>query len=277
MEDINRRIALLPVDDAVKAHAQAVYALIAQAEAHAHGVPVEQIHFHEVGELDAIADIVACSMLMEELRPKQVVVSPIHVGSGQVRCAHGILPVPAPATAYILRGIPFYGGAIRGELCTPTGAALAAHFATDFGPMPVMTVEKIGYGMGKKDFPAANCVRAFWGETGGLADEIVELTCNLDDMTAEAMGFAMEILRERGALDVFATSIQMKKSRPATMLTCLCRPEDHDRMARLMLEYTTTIGVRSSRCTRHIMRTGRRRVTTPYGDLDVKTATGYGL
>ena len=124
-----------------------------------------EIHFHEVGTMDAIADITMVCLLMDRLSPERVVASPIHTGSGQIRCAHGILPVPAPATAYILKGVPIYGGSIKGELCTPTGAALLKYFATEFGTMPVMKTESIGYGMGKKDFEAANCLRAFWGET----------------------------------------------------------------------------------------------------------------
>src|SRR5699024_5887421 len=146
----------------------------AEAESHAHGVPVTEIHFHEVGTLDAVADVTAVCLLMHRLAPDDVVVSPVHVGSGQVHCAHGILPVPAPATAFILRGVPIYGGSVRGELCTPTGAALLKHFATRFGAMPAMQVESIGYGMGKKDFEAANCVRAMLGETESRGDTVLE-------------------------------------------------------------------------------------------------------
>lgn len=164
MSDIEKIVTDLPISPKVKADILAVYGLIAEAESHVHGVPVTEIHFHEVGTMDAIADIAAVCFLMEKLSPEKVVVSPVHVGSGQVRCAHGILPVPAPATAYILRDIPIYGGTIKGELCTPTGAALLKYFATDFGNMPVMKVRTIGYGMGKKDFEAANCIRAMLGE-----------------------------------------------------------------------------------------------------------------
>ncbi|SCJ47900.1 Protein of uncharacterised function DUF111 [uncultured Clostridium sp.] len=162
--DIAHQIGHLPVSQRVKQDALAVYGLIAQAEAHAHGVPVEQIHFHEVGTVDALADIVGVCLAMEMLSPDKIVASPINLGSGQVHCAHGILPVPAPATAHILMGLPVYGSAIRGELCTPTGAALLRYFATEFGPMPGMRMMAVGYGMGNKDFPAANCVRAVWGE-----------------------------------------------------------------------------------------------------------------
>ena len=155
----------LKLSKKVQDDVMAVYGLIAEAESYVHGVPVTEIHFHEVGAMDAIADITAVCMLMERLSVDEVVVSPVHVGSGQVRCTHGILPVPAPATAYILRDVPVYGGSVRGELCTPTGAALLKHFAARFGNMPMMKVQGIGYGMGKKDFDAANCVRVMLGET----------------------------------------------------------------------------------------------------------------
>ena len=162
--EIEHIVSHLNISDKVKANVVAVYKLIAHAESHAHGVPVTEIHFHEVGNLDAIADIVGVCMLMEELAPEKILASPIHVGSGMVRCAHGILPVPAPATAHILQGVPVYGGSVRSELCTPTGAAILKHFATEFGPMSVLKIEKCGYGMGKKDFEQANCVRAFLGD-----------------------------------------------------------------------------------------------------------------
>ncbi|MBO6055153.1 MAG: LarC family nickel insertion protein [Oscillospiraceae bacterium] len=164
LHGVEHIIADLNVSEKTKEHVLEVYRLIAEAESHAHGQPVSDVHFHEVGTMDAIADVTAVCMLMEKIAPDQVVASPVHVGSGQVRTAHGILPVPAPATAYILQGIPSYGGGIRGELCTPTGAALLKHFADSFGPQPLMRVERIGYGMGKKDFEAANCVRAMLGE-----------------------------------------------------------------------------------------------------------------
>lgn len=213
VDDIGRVVDALNVPACVRTDAKEVYALLASAEAHVHGVPVEQVHLHEVGAMDAVADIVGVAMLMEELMPDEVVFSPINVGFGQVRCAHGVLPVPAPATARLLIGIPTYAGSVRGELCTPTGAALIRHFATGFGPMPSMTVSAIGYGMGRKDFEAANCVRAFLGERceGDGSDEIVMLQCNLDDMTGEAIGFTFETLMAGGALDVFITPVQMKK------------------------------------------------------------------
>ena len=167
MQDIWELIDGLKVSDRVKTDAKAVYALIADAESKAHGRPVSEIHFHEVGTMDAVADVVGVCLLMEALSPDRVLASPVSTGSGHVHCAHGILPVPAPATALILQGIPSQSGHIRGELCTPTGAALLKHFVSAFGERPVMTVDAIGYGMGRKDFEQANCVRAFLGETAG--------------------------------------------------------------------------------------------------------------
>ena len=267
----------LPLSDKVKADVMAVYGRIAEAESHAHGLPVSQVHFHEVGSMDAVADITAVCLLMEKLSPDEVVVSPIHVGSGQVRCAHGILPVPAPATAHILRGAPIYGGSIQGELCTPTGAALLMHFASRFGDMPAMRLQAVGYGMGKKDFPAANCVRAMLGETEGAADTVAELACNVDDMTGEALGFAMEQLLAAGALDVFTAPIGMKKSRPATLLRLLCRPEDRERMVELLFRHTTTLGVRESLCRRYVLERSVETRETPWGSVRVKSASGYGV
>lgn len=230
--------------------------------------------------MDAVADIVGVCMLMEELAVDRVVVSPIHVGSGFVRCAHGVLPVPAPATAHILQGIPSYGGQVQGELCTPTGAALLKHFADSFGPMPVMNIQKIGYGMGKKDFETANCIRAFLGEegvSGGPNGEIAELRCNLDDMTGEELGYASRILFEEGALDVFLVPIQMKKDRPGQMLLCICKPEDADRMAQLILQHTTTLGVRKALCTRYMLERTSEEVQTSLGTVHIKHAQGYGV
>ena len=267
----------LPVPDRVKSDAAAVYALIARAESEVHGEPVEHIHFHEVGTLDAVADVVGVCALLDEIAPDKIVVSPVHVGSGQVRCAHGVLPVPAPATAKILAGVPIYGGAIRGELCTPTGAALLKHFAAGFGPMPAMRVEKIGYGMGTKDFEWANCVRAMLGETAEEADEVCQLSCNLDDMTGEEIAFAADVLRDAGALDVWTQPIQMKKGRPGTLLACLCKPEREGDFAALMLKHTATIGVRTQTLRRHTLRREAVTLDTPRGPVRAKRSFGYGV
>lgn len=277
MHEISHIIDDLPVSNQVKADVRAVYALIAEAESHVHNKPVTEIHFHEVGTMDAVADITAVCLLMERLAPEQVVVSPIHVGSGQVKCAHGILPVPAPATAYILRGVPIYGGSIQGELCTPTGAALLRHFATKFGDMPVMKTTAIGYGMGKKDFEAANCVRALLGETEDAGDFITMLECNLDDMSAEAVGFAQERLFAAGALDVYTMAAQMKKSRPGVVLYVMCRSEEKQKMVSLLFWHTTTLGVREQTYRRYTLSRTVDTVQTAYGKVRRKLSSGYGV
>ena len=267
----------LDLPEPVRADILAVYGLIAQAESHAHGVPVPEIHFHEVGTLDAVADVTAVCLLLHRLAPEEIVVSPVHVGSGQVRCAHGILPVPAPATAHILRDVPIYGGSVKGELCTPTGAALLKHFATRFGDLPVMRVQSIGYGMGSKDFEAANCVRALLGETAGSAGRVVELSCNVDDMTGEQLGFAMDRLLEAGALDVYQVPIGMKKSRPGVLLRVLCRPEDRETLAAAMFRHTSTLGIREAELGRYVLDRQIETMETPWGPVRRKTAAGYGV
>ena len=277
MDEIRHMIKELAVSEKVKADVLAVYSLIAKAESYTHGVPVTDIHFHEVGTMDAVTDVLAVCMLMDHLSPDQVVVSPVHVGSGYVRCAHGILPVPAPATAYILRGVPVYGGEIKNELCTPTGAALLKHFATRFGDMPLMSTTAIGYGMGKKDFPVANCVRALLGETKDSQDTVVELSCNLDDMTAEATGFAKEQFFAAGALDVYTIPIQMKKSRPGILLSVICREKDSEQMIRLMFRHTTTLGVRENISRRYTLSRTVETVETKWGSVRKKISSGYGV
>ena len=267
----------LDLPEKVRDDVLAVYGLIAEAESHAHGVPVEEIHFHEVGTMDAVADVTAVCLAMAELAPDEVVVSPVHVGSGHVHCAHGILPVPAPATAYILRDVPIYGGAVRGELCTPTGAALLKHFASRFGDMPVMRTERIGYGMGKKNFEAANCVRAMLGERENNLSDAVLLECNLDDMTPEAIGFAAEKLLAEGALDVWTTPVGMKKGRPGVILAVLCRPEDREQTVRRIFRHTTTIGIRESTYRRYTLARREEVRETASGPVRRKISEGYGV
>ena len=214
--------------------------------------------------------------LLEMLGVEAVAASPVHVGAGSIRCAHGILPVPTPATALLLENVPTYGGSIETELCTPTGAALLRHFASSFGPQPQMTVARIGYGIGTKQFSEApNCVRAMLGtaQSGPDHDEIVKLETNLDDMTAEWIAFACEELLRAGARDVFTTPIQMKKGRPGTMLTVLCAPQDREEMIRLLFCHTTTLGVREEIMTRSIL----RRKNDADGKIRVKRAAGYGV
>lgn len=278
MEQLEHWIGHIQASDAVKNNIRAVYNRIAQAESAVHGVSIQEIHFHEVGSLDALADVTAVCYLMEQLGNPTVYASPVHVGSGHVSCAHGILPVPAPATAEILKGIPIYGGRILGELCTPTGAALLKQFVAEFGNMPVMTPQAVGYGMGKKDFAMVNCVRAVLGsDSRDGTDSIVELRCNLDDMTAEDIGFAMEQLLRAGAPEVFSTPIGMKKNRPGTMLTVLCRADQREEMVRLLLRHTSTLGIRESVCRRFTLTRREETVDTPYGKVRCKISEGYGV
>ena len=313
MAEIRSLIAELAVSETVKEKALAVYQSIAEAESKVHGAEVDQIHFHEVGSMDAVADVTAVCLLMELLAPEQVIVSPIHVGSGTVLCAHGRLPVPAPATALILEGMPIYGGSVQGELCTPTGAALLKTFADSFGPMPPMRVAKTGYGMGTKDFEQANCLRAMLGEpfpmngigskmqTGQDAEDentgscgaagkdtetenpagregrITEISCNLDDMTGEDIAFAAERILQAGALDVFTESIYMKKGRPAVKLTVLARPEDEERLAGEIFRHTSTIGVRIHTDRRYELARRSEQRKTPLGTIEVKISEGFGV
>ena len=299
LAEIHKVIGSLNLPDAVKADVQQVYRLLAEAESHAHGVEVEQIHFHEVGEKDAVTDIVSACLLMRMIHPDKVIASPVATGSGTVRCAHGLLPVPAPATAYILKEmqIPCLSGTESGELLTPTGAALTGFFANAFGKMPEMTINGIGYGMGKKDFSRANCVRALLGQTtseedepNGIRDEVSELSCNLDDMTPEDLSFAMNQLFEAGALDVFTTPAGMKKSRPGIVLSALCHREQKASVIKAFFTYTTTLGIREKICQRYIMKSSFETVTLSRADfgtsapedrqktasIPVKISKGYG-
>lgn len=277
LHEIEHLLSHLDLPQTVRDDALAVYRRIAEAESKVHGTTVDQIHFHEVGTLDALADVVGVCLLMHLLAPEKVYASSVHVGCGQVKCAHGILPVPAPATALLLSGVPIYGGAIQGELCTPTGAALLTHFVTKFGELPAMRLLKSGYGMGTKDFPAANCVRAMLGEQDAPAEEILELSCNLDDCTGEVIGFAMERMLDAGALDVYWTSVGMKKNRPGILLTCMCRPLDREKMVELLFRHTTTLGVRESTFRRYTLSRESKTIQTPDGDIRVKVSTGYGV
>ncbi|WP_346663155.1 nickel pincer cofactor biosynthesis protein LarC [uncultured Merdimonas sp.] len=286
---IRELIDTLCLPEEVKKEARAVYDRIARAEARAHGCPVGDVHFHEVGALDAVADVTGVCYCLYLLKPERIVVSPVHVGSGTVRCAHGIMPVPAPATANLLEGAPSYGGEIRGELCTPTGAALLTQFADAFGSMPVMTGAGVGIGIGTKEFPQANCVRVFLGESReseaagmeagetGVNGRITELICNLDDMTPEALSYACGRLLEAGALDVYTLPGTMKKGRPGHVLTVLCEEGNEEEMVRKIFRETATNGVRARRCEKYFLKPGVEKVSMPWGEVRIKTASGYGV
>lgn len=279
MEDISTRIEALPLSDQVKADSLAVYRLIAEAESHIHGVPVEQIHFHEVGELDAVADIVCACWLMEKLGIQRVLASPVNTGSGTVHCAHGLLPVPAPATLHILKGIPLYAARAQSELCTPTGAALARHFVDEYCPLPLSITERTGYGMGNKEFSFANCLRALLlQEAEQETDSVIELACNLDDMSGEQIAYACEQLLAQGALDVYTSPLQMKKGRPGTLLSLLCKSADRARMVELLFLHTSSIGLREYALTRHTLSRHTEDTPNPFGlPLRRKVSQGYGV
>lgn len=274
MADIENIIEGLDVSEYVKADAMDIYEKIADAESRVHGQPVSEVHFHEVGTMDAITDVVGNCMLIEAIGADRVVVSPINVGSGTVKCAHGILPVPAPATALLLEGATYYGDNTEGELCTPTGAAILQYYADEYGSRPMMKAMAMGVGVGTKDFaPRANILRVFLGEEEGSRDKACELSANIDDMNGEELGFAMERLLEAGAVDVYFVPVTMKKSRPAIKLSCLCRPEDEKRMVRLLFKYTRTAGIRRQDFDRYVL----DRYTEEKDGLRVKVLKGYGV
>ncbi len=276
MCEIEHIVSHFELPKKIKNDILSVYRIIAEAESHVHGVPIDEIHFHEIGSMDAVADITGVCMLINELALEKIVVSPVCTGFGQVKCAHGILPVPAPAAAYILRDIPIYGGNTEGELCTPTGAALLKYFADEFNAMPVMRVSKTGYGMGKKDFETANCVRAMTGITGDVSETVTEISCNIDDMSAEELGFAFEKIMVSGALDVFTVPIGMKKNRQGILLTCLCRKEDTEKISEVIFRYTSTIGLRMSEKKRKTLERQSEIIKTKYGDIRIKRSRGFG-
>lgn len=285
MHDIENIIQGLDVNDNVKKNAVEVYKLIAEAESNVHGKTVDEIHFHEVGSMDAVADVVAVCYLIDGLKPDNIIASPVRTGYGHVHCAHGILPVPAPATALILQKIPVYAGELEGEFCTPTGAALLKHFVKEYGNMPVMSIENTGYGMGSKNFPIANCLRAYIGENADsdgmyekdkIHDRIIELRCNLDDMAPEDIAYATELLMNEGACDVYTLNIQMKKNRPGIMLCCMCKQNEKEKFAGLIFKHTSTIGIREYECNRYILKRENIVIDTGYGKVQAKKSEGYG-
>ena len=282
LDDILGIISSLALPEGAKNDAAAVYRLLADAESRAHGRPVGEVHFHEVGAMDAVADIAAACWLVSQLAPGEITASAVNFGGGTVRCAHGILPVPAPATAFLLEGIPAHGdNEILLELCTPTGAALLKHFATRFGPMPTMRADKTGYGAGTRDFEGrANLLRATIGEreAAGESDEVCEIKCSIDDMTGEEIAFACERIFEAGALDVLTIPAAMKKGRPGVVLEALCAKSRHDDVVAAMFRHTSTIGVREGVCRRSVL--SRREETTRLPDgttIRRKISQGFGV
>ena len=277
LSNITDIIKGLDISDGARENAVAVYRLIAEAEAEAHGEPVDLVHFHEVGALDAVADIVGVCMLIEKLSVGRVIASPVRTGFGQVHCAHGMLPIPAPATASLLKGIPSYAGKEEGEFCTPTGAALLKHFASEFTNMPGMAYEKVGYGLGSKKFDIPNMLRAFIGSTGECLPAIDEIVCDIDDMVPEDLGGMVDSLIKEGALDASLKNCIMKKGRPGFELTCLCRKEDTERLSVYILAHTSTRGVRVSGAERYEMLYRFEEIDTEYGKVRVKVSEGFGI
>lgn len=284
--DIKVMAAGFPAPPDARENFLAVYKLIAEAESNAHGKPVDEIHFHEVGAKDAVVDIMSVCLLMDMIKPDKVIVSPIRTGYGKVECAHGIIPVPAPATEFLLKDIPVYQGDIEGELCTPTGAALIRHFANEFGDMPNIRTVKEGHGMGVKDYKNPNCVTIILGEDIESAkqdalcmktDTVCTLECNIDDMTGEALGYAKEALMNCGALDVYTTAISMKKDRPGVLLTVICWPDDKTKIVSDIFRLTSTIGIRERICERYVLDRQMSQVNTQFGQVNVKTVSGYGV
>ncbi len=276
MNNIRQMVSSMPVSDKVASDIVKVYDLIAEAEAAVHGKNVDMIHFHEVGDKDAIADVAAVCILMEMHSFDKIYASAVCTGFGKVKCAHGILPVPAPATAHLLRNIPIYAGSIEAELCTPTGAALVRYFTDEFKVMPQLCVSNIGYGMGTKDFEAANCIRAYMASGPDSRDEITELSCNVDDMTGEAVGYATEVFMREGAVDVYTVQIGMKKGRPGIMINVLCHPDDERKFAELMFRHTSTLGIRVRRFDRYVMDRQTLTEDSAFGDVRIKRSEGFG-
>jgi uncharacterized protein (TIGR00299 family) protein len=267
---IDALIAGSGLSDQVKEKSRLIFRRLAEAEAKVHGVAIEQVHFHEVGAIDSIVDIVATALCLEYLRIEQIYASALPLGSGFVETAHGRLPVPAPATAELLQGLPLHGNCGAGERVTPTGAAILVALARGFGQQPAMLLERIGCGAGGKDFPdGANILRAFLGrivEKAAPQDEVLVVETNIDDSTPEVLGYVMERLFEEGALDVFFTPIQMKKNRPGVIVTFLCNQPQFDTLTHLLLAETSAIGLRYYRADRIIL---QRRIVEQQTEFGV--------
>jgi uncharacterized protein (TIGR00299 family) protein len=281
LSEIKKIIATSTISEKAKQTATDIFEALGAAEAKIHNVPVETIHFHEVGAVDAIVDIVCAAVGTEALNVDRFVVSPLNVGGGTVVCAHGTFPVPAPATVELLKGAPIFSGEIQKELVTPTGAAIAKTLAHSFGPMPPMTLEQSGYGAGSRNFPShANVLRITVGESTSAQestrdlpiDEVIVLEANIDDLNPQLFGYVAEQALAAGALDVFATPVQMKKSRPGTLITLLAKPEDAERIARLVFRETSTIGIRTRREQRYVLPRRHETVQTQWGEVRMKIA-----
>jgi hypothetical protein len=293
LKQIKQAIDRSALSDTGKARAKALFDRLAEAEATVHNMPVEKVHLHEVGELDSIIDIVGAVFALEWFGVDRIVVSPINVGSGTVKTAHGLYPVPAPATVRLLGDAPIYGRDVQAELLTPTGALVLTDYAHEFGPMPPMRVERIGYGAGDRDLEGTpNVLRAVIGEStalvfprladpaaaseGASAMRVAVIECEIDDMNPQIFGLLMDTLQAAGALDVVYAPVQMKKNRPGTLVTIIARPADREALTDVMFRETTTIGVRFTEMQRECLDRESAEVSTPLGSVRFKVARRNG-
>lgn len=283
ISEINALIDSLKLPDEDKARMKEIYGLLAEAEAKAHDKPVSMVHFHELGTYDAIADIMNAVVLMRIICPGRVVANSINLGNGKVRCAHGVLPVPAPAVANLLTNLPVSqktGGRDIGELTTPTGAVLVKYFVNSFGEIPEMALESSGYGQGDKDIGSPNVLHALCGYTVAGEDAsptIHEFIFTIDDMRGEDLSFAADCLRDGGAVDVYFTPVFMKKGRPAYVVTVLCPEGAREEILHLIFQHTSTIGLREYVSKRVVLSRHLEKRKTRYGDISVKVSEGYGV
>jgi hypothetical protein len=283
LSEIRKIILAASISDSAKKTAVSIFEALGTAEAKIHNTPLESIHFHEVGAVDAIVDIVCAAVGAEALGVDEIVCSSLNVGSGTVQCAHGSFPVPAPATVELLKDAPIYSSGVQAELVTPTGAAIVKTLARRFSDFPEMRVEKSAYGAGARDFPGRpNVLRIVIGEAiSKLAaktnsETIAVLEANLDDLNPQVFGYVMDRLLEEGALDVFAMPVQMKKNRPGTLLTVLCKPEGADKLTQLIFSETTTLGVRRREESRQTLARRWESVRTAWGEVRIKIASMNG-
>jgi pyridinium-3,5-bisthiocarboxylic acid mononucleotide nickel chelatase len=284
LPEIRQIIGKAAISDTAKKTAVAIFEALGAAEAKIHNTPIESVHFHEVGAVDAMVDIVCAAVGAESLAVDEFVCSPLNVGGGMVKCAHGTFPIPAPATVELLKDAPVYSSGIQAELVTPTGAAIVKTLARRFASFPAMKIEKSGYGAGSRDFPGhPNVVRLVIGESSSpslasktTTEMIAVLEANLDDMNPQLFGYVMDRLLEEGALDAFGVPVQMKKNRPGTLLTVLCNPEDAERLTELIFAETTTLGVRRRDEVRQTLARRWENVRTPWGEVRIKIASMNG-
>lgn len=283
LSEIRAIIHGAPISEKSKQTAIAIFEALGEAEAKIHNVPVDQVHFHEVGAVDAMVDIVCAAVGTEALQVDEIICSPLNLGGGTVQCAHGTFPIPAPATLELLKNAPVYSSGVQAELVTPTGAAIVKTLASRFSAFPEMIVEKSGYGAGSRDFSRfPNVVRLCVGETESstaaktAAETITVLEANLDDLNPQVFGYVMDRLLESGALDAFGMPVQMKKNRPGMLLTVLCKPELADDLTRLIFAETTTLGIRRREEMRRTLARRWEKVLTPWGEVRIKIASMNG-